>query len=187
MTHFTNKAEITSAQISASLFDNFSFDTPAETGDSDYATPKVLSEHREIRYETMAETYERPDPEYLVEDLIPENAIGVFYGPSGIGKSFVTLSMCLHLAYSLEWRGLRQAPKGILYIVAEGSSGTKLREEAWRVKNKITSFSDHFLKIPHEIDILENMDVQAIIDGAKDRLAQTGIKTDLVVFDTLSQ
>jgi KaiC/GvpD/RAD55 family RecA-like ATPase len=140
-----------------------------------------------LPYETMAETAEKPDLEFLIEGLIPEKGVAMIFGASSVGKSFVTLSLALHLAYGVPWNGVKQEPKNILYVVAEGSAGMKAREAGWMRKNGIQKYTDRFLKITQPVDLVtENGQYLVLIDDAMTREQETGRKTDLVIFDTLS-
>jgi hypothetical protein len=46
-----------------------------------------------------------PAPSYLLRDFIRARAFNVLFGPSGVGKSFLTLDWSLCVASGLSWYG----------------------------------------------------------------------------------
>jgi hypothetical protein len=73
-----------------------------------------------------------PDPEYLIDQMIPSGSFGMLYGPSGVGKSFLALDLAAHVCVGGRWmnREIRQGP--IVYIAAEGQVGIRKRIGAWK-------------------------------------------------------
>lgn len=72
-----------------------------------------------------------PDPEPLIEDLLPLDSVAVLWGPPGSGKSLLALDWALHIASGREWAGRPTRSGQVLYVVAEGARGTKQRYESW--------------------------------------------------------
>jgi RecA-family ATPase len=73
-----------------------------------------------------------PKPEPLVDGLLYLDSLAMLYGPSGAGKSFVGIDVAMHVASDHQWWNsceLANAP--VLYMVAEGASGIRLRTDAW--------------------------------------------------------
>ena len=69
--------------------------------------------------------------EWAVKGIIPQNAVGMFFGASGTFKSFIALDYALHRCYGLPWLG-RRTTKGVpVYIAAEGGAGLYKRINAW--------------------------------------------------------
>ena len=42
-----------------------------------------------------------------IKNLIPDDAIGMFFGASGTYKSFIAIDAALHVAHGLKWCGAR--------------------------------------------------------------------------------
>jgi hypothetical protein len=70
-------------------------------------------------------------PEPLVEGLLYRDSLALLYGPSGLGKSLTALDVAQHVAHARPWMGRPVTPGPVLYVVAEGVSGTGLRLDAW--------------------------------------------------------
>lgn len=86
-----------------------------------------------IRSLTERQVFALPDPEWLIEQVLPENGLGVLYGPRGCGKSFLALDIGLSVSEGLQWLHKANVAAGpVAYIVAEGRGGLKFRLKAWR-------------------------------------------------------
>jgi AAA domain len=73
-----------------------------------------------------------PTANWLVDDLIPEDCVGLFVGESQAGKSFTCISLAGSLAVGKPFFGKEiSAPRGTIYVCAEGlfSIGPRLEAE----------------------------------------------------------
>ena len=77
-----------------------------------------------------SEFAKRPRPEWIIKGILPRAELGVLYGESGAGKSFVALDMVWHIALALEWHGRRVRGCRVVYVVAEGVGGFQTRLQA---------------------------------------------------------
>ncbi len=73
-----------------------------------------------------------PPPEWLIEGLIPYNALALLYGEPGIGKSFLALDWAMHVAAGRDWLGHPVRQGNVLYMTYEGSRGFGARVGAWK-------------------------------------------------------
>ena len=46
-----------------------------------------------------------PDPEWLIDGIIPKKAIAQIYGAPNVGKTFVALDIALSIAAGVPWGG----------------------------------------------------------------------------------
>lgn len=77
----------------------------------------------------------QPDPQWIVDTVLPERATVILYGASGIGKSFVAQSIAASVAGGFSWLG-RDVQRGrVLYVFAEGGAGAgkrfRAQSDAW--------------------------------------------------------
>lgn len=72
-----------------------------------------------------------PAPQPLINGLLDLDTTAWLIGASGSYKSFVALDLAAHVGRGEAWRGrpVQQGP--VVYVVAEGARGMKLRVEAW--------------------------------------------------------
>ncbi len=122
---------------------------------------------------------------WLIKGFLPKANLGVLYGESGSGKSFVALDVCAALARQLDWNGLRCQPQAcrVLYVVAEGVAGFSYRLAAYCLQ---TGISKDDLRIDIISDVVPNL-----IDGASvnSLIADILVREpyDLIVMDTFAQ
>ena len=70
-------------------------------------------------------------PEFLVEDLIETDTLGLLFGDPGCGKSFLAIDLALSVATGAKFRdkNVKQGP--VFYIAGEGHNGLARRFAAW--------------------------------------------------------
>jgi hypothetical protein len=118
-----------------------------------------------FRCETMTELMALPEPDWIVEGLIPENAFVLIYGPSGCGKSFLALDLAFHVALKREtWFGhdIDQRAR-VLYVAAEGGGGLLKRVRALRQHYGIQDDDCPITMIRHPIDLLERTTAEDLV------------------------
>jgi len=67
---------------------------------------------------------------WLVQGLLQRDGLGVIFGESGSGKSFLALDLSTAIASGQEWRGLSVEAGRVVYIAAEGAGGFRKRLQA---------------------------------------------------------
>ncbi|WP_420381822.1 AAA family ATPase [Novosphingobium sp.] len=65
--------------------------------------------------------------EWRVKGLFPMTGIGVIFGPSGSGKSFLALYLCFCFAFGRAWFGRRTRACVVTYVMLEGEAGLRNR------------------------------------------------------------
>lgn len=93
------------------------------------ATP-AASVTFEFLDEFEAESIPVPDP--LIEGLLFQNTKARLFGPSTVGKTWVTLDICAHVQNGMDWQGLRTEQREVLYVAGEGAASFAPRMRAWR-------------------------------------------------------
>ena len=72
-------------------------------------------------------TIDMQPPRWLVKGLFTAEGLGLLFGESGAGKSFLAVHLALRVAYGLPFFGRRVRPGGVSYFAAEGGPGIKAR------------------------------------------------------------
>lgn len=121
----------------------------------------------------------------LIRGVLNLNADTWLIGASGSGKSFVALDWACHVATGRDWNGKVTTQGTVLYVVAEGASGTQQRVRAWEGRNQV-EVSDALVVLP--------MAVQAIVRTGRELTASpqwlqlmevvTELTPSLIVLDT---
>lgn len=119
---------------------------------------------------------------WLVKEVLPKAALGVLFGESGAGKSFITVDLAADIALGTSWRGKRTVKGRVVYVVAEGATGFRLRLKALCQQRGI-AIEDLGVGVIAEAPNL--MEKQDALDVAKAVVAAGG--ADLIVVDTFAQ
>lgn len=124
-----------------------------------------------------------PSPEFLASDWLVQGTLSCLYGPSGIGKSFVSLDLVFSVASGMEWLGSIPTVQGpVVYVAAEGVGGLKERMHAWRARHPDVDIS-HVRFLTVAVNLLEVDQVKELIEAIRSQFEQPL----LVVFDTLAR
>lgn len=80
----------------------------------------------------------QPSPiRWLIKGYLQRDALIMVHGPSGGGKTFMVLDMCLHLAAGkTDWHGNTAKPGAAVYLAGEGHHGLRSRVAGWKQHNK---------------------------------------------------
>ncbi len=124
----------------------------------------------------------QPDPEYLIDGLVPAVGQSVIYGASGTFKSFLALDWAMFVAAGLPWNGHQVKQRRVVYIAAEGLAGLKARALAWSEANGRPDLSRiHWL--PEALDLRDSRQVDAV----REAFALLPEPPGLVVVDTMAR
>jgi hypothetical protein len=130
------------------------------------------------------------EPE-LIEGLIPSNGVGVIYGPSSAGKSFITVDWAMRIASGGRVLGRFTEASGVLYFAAEGQGGLRKRLVAARQAHGMDDVVLPLNYLPALLDLsrAETGDVEKLSLYAEDvarEMQARGAPLRIVVIDTLA-
>lgn len=117
---------------------------------------------------------------YLVKGWLSTSALSVLFGPSNAGKTFVALSIAMHVAAGREWRGCKVTQGPVLYIAAEGGFGVLNRLAAFKLVHPEMATAP-FTLLPIGVDLHAREDAKIITALLRDA------KPALIVVDTLAR
>lgn len=72
---------------------------------------------------------------YLVQDLVPREAIIFFVAKSNMGKTFAYIDMICRMQFQMPWLGKQTTPAKTLIVLGEGLAGIKERFASWCILN----------------------------------------------------
>lgn len=125
-----------------------------------------------------------PPPEWLIDGLLPAQGLIIPYGPPKVGKTFVVLSMGLHIAAGKDWCGRKVRQGVVIYIAGEGLGGLALRIKAMRQEYGIPADAPFYVR-PKAVNFRDPQAVADLIAIARETAA--GRPIALVVVDTLAR
>lgn len=123
---------------------------------------------------------------YLIDGILDLGIMAVTYGDSNVGKSYVKLDQCFHIAAGREWNGRKVKQGLVVYVAAEGGLGFLKRIEAFKRHYKADNVP--FSLVPCPIDLQsEAADTAKLVKLIREEEAYYGQKCVLVVIDTLAR
>lgn len=143
----------------------------------------AADEPSEDYYLTRATSFlSQPAPiKWLIKGLLPAYATAMLFGPSGVGKSFITLSMACSIAAGIQFHNRKTVSGKVVYLAGEGNYGMRQRIASWSKANNITNL-DNLLISNKAVDLDTQTGVQHVIKAIR----QLADQVDLVVVDTLN-
>jgi hypothetical protein len=123
-----------------------------------------------------------PPQQWIIKGLLPKAQVGMIYGESTAGKSFVAMDMLGSIARGLPWRGMRTRQGRVVLVVAEGLMGARGRLKAYAQHHDVDLAEVPFGIIGDVPSMLLKEDVKAL---AKQVVDWGG--ADIIVLDTLAQ
>lgn len=125
------------------------------------------------------------DDAWLIEDVLPEDGLGVAYGAPGCGKTFVMLDMAFAVSGAVnEWRGKYVEHGSVLYFGMEGGRMFRNRIAAYA---KERARAPWFFRSGHTLDLRSKPDDARAIVSEAARIGQEHRPVKLVVVDTLAR
>jgi KaiC/GvpD/RAD55 family RecA-like ATPase len=95
--------------------------------DENESNPKKdkLQKNSRIHLRSAFDAMQPREPiKWIVEDLIPEDSVTMLYGEPGIGKTWVLLSLAVHVAEGKDWLGFK-IPKASTVLIIDEESGER--------------------------------------------------------------
>lgn len=127
-----------------------------------------------------------PEAEWLVDGVLPDNALSAIWGEPGSGKSFMALDIALAVAAGGDWFGRACGEGGVAYLAAEGGRGVKKRLIAYRNRHGARNLP--FALIPAALDLCtKDHETEALISELEGVQGMLRVPLRLVVIDTLSR
>lgn len=152
-------------------------------GSSERPTPDQGGEPRpRLRALRRDDLLATPDVEWIIKGVMPARGVGVVYGPSTVGKSFVEVDKAAHLAEGRDWFGFRTKKRPVVYACLEGQHGFKRRVLAWEAYHG-RRYPSEVVFAPDPIDLRSEQDTAALIELVK---AEAGPGA-VVIIDTLNR
>jgi len=144
-------------------------------------TALAVSAQRPLHLVSDAELADLPDPEYLLEGFIEEGTLAAFYGPSGVGKTFLVTDVGMSIAAGINWMGKKVKQGPVVYVVGEGQSNIKKRATAWKRARGVPVVKGMFY-YPLAVQLMVDKSVEELLRD----IELAGIKPALIIFDTLA-
>ncbi|NDH55062.1 MAG: hypothetical protein EBY24_24515, partial [Betaproteobacteria bacterium] len=164
---------------------NAMFDDLGPPGKYRASTGAVLEVGKVERFqvEQASDFFVRRKQTWLCKGVVPSATLGVLYGASGSGKTFIAFDLMAALARGIDWRGHKVPQKAqVLWIAAEGVEDMRKRGLGYCQHAGITPESFGMQFIGDSPNLLEVADVNALMA----QISKRG-QFEIIVIDTLAQ
>lgn len=122
-------------------------------------------------------------PKWLIKGILEDNSLGVIFGASGHGKSYLVLDMAACIASGRDFHGRKTKQTGaVIYIAGEGHAGLTKRLRAWELYNE-TSLKTAPLYISHRPAALCDDEFMAHVKAAVEAVGKRQ-RVALIIVDT---
>lgn len=124
---------------------------------------------------------QKPAPlSWMVKHWLQSNALIMVHGPSGGGKTFVVLDMCLRVAAGFDkWMGNNVRAGTVVYLAGEGHHGLRGRIAAWKHKHNAGKLHMYLSKDGCDLN------TPAGYQRVRDAIRGGSIEPSIIVVDTL--
>jgi hypothetical protein len=125
-------------------------------------------------------------PEYIVQDLIETESLGLIFGDPGCGKSFIAVDLALSVATGADFHGRATTQGPVFFIAGEGHNGLARRFAAWAQENGTKLTDVPLFKSERAAQFLDMANAAAVA-AAVDNLASVHGRPALIVIDTVAR
>lgn len=125
-------------------------------------------------------------PEFLIDDLVETESMGLIFGDPGCGKSFMAVDIALSIATGASFHGKHTKQGPVFYIAGEGFNGLARRFAAWS-KDRGVSIEDAPLFVSERpAQFLDEKSAQSVADAVH-KLAERFGTPAMIQVDTLAR
>ena len=134
------------------------------------------------------EYFRKKQPQkWLIKNWIPERGIGMLYGDSATGKTFIAIDLMLSISTGqAKWFGSRieDTRRSVVYLCGEGADGNAQRIGAWiKAKNHGVEDTGSFYVIEDEFNLDNPYNADTLIRAIRSKLHTA---PSFIVIDTLN-
>jgi DNA-binding transcriptional ArsR family regulator len=162
----------------------------------------LLATPRTYRFLGLDDILSGKWPEYVVDGILQRGNLGVIYGAPASYKTFLALDLAVRVAIGAHWHGTqhRTRPAVVVYVMAEGQLGLRLRLSAWMRMAQRTTGADlsinpvivealraRLFAFDDAVPLMEAAEVENFITALEHLAQRVGEKPGLIVFDTLAR
>lgn len=147
-----------------------------------------LSSAGPLRFYSVKELLFMDPPAWLIEDIVPENALVGLYAPPESLKSFLALDIAMCIATGTPFHGHEIQPGYVVYISAEGGAGMGKRVAAWMLDHDMDILDrrlDNIAFITETVNVnADSVEMAYLLQRLEEEVQREPV---LVVIDTLAR
>jgi RecA-family ATPase len=125
-------------------------------------------------------------PEYIIDELIEAETLGLIFGDPGCGKSFLAVDIALSIATGTKFHGRDVRQGSVFFIAGEGHNGLARRFEAWSKDRHVSLAGVPLFKSEKAAQFLDGASAKAVAHAVAFLANQHGAPS-LIIIDTLAR
>jgi hypothetical protein len=131
----------------------------------------------------------------VIKGWLDEAALGLIFGPTSCGKTFLALDLALHVAAGWTWGDEKTTAGGVIYVAAEAGTSIEDRIAAFKLRYSILAKRDlPFVAITEPVGLfaargkqLYSADFIALGESIKAHIEEMKVPLRLIVIDTMNR
>ena len=111
-----------------------------------------------------------PNPEWIIDGIIPADAMTTVFGAPGSTKSFFALDLACCIASGHGFNGALVKKGKVIYCIGEGLRGMKWRIEAWKLAHPDADFKaleENLIILPRAVMLLDKTESGMLVNTAE--------------------
>jgi hypothetical protein len=130
-----------------------------------------------------------PDPVWLIDELIIEDALGFIFGPPASLKTFIAIGMAMAWVTGQgQWWGRPINRHGaVIYISSEGHRSLKYRMQAWAQHCNVNIRNTSFYLLRESLNFMDNATLGKLKVSIEDTVGRAGGPILAIFVDTVSK
>ena len=124
-----------------------------------------------------------PRPSWLIDGVLPSQALAVVIAAPKSLKTFLALDWCCHIVLGLDWHNRRVRRGPVVYVYAEGAIGAQQRLHAWQRFHGVDELPDLYV-LPRRVGLNAGGEAAQLLAEIQRRVQPAPV---LIVIDTVAR
>lgn len=156
-------------------------DATEAPGDGDPWAAAAATRKARFQLVHVSKVAQRPPPEWIVDDLLPEADLAMMIGAPAAGKSFAALDLAFSVSTGFTWFNKKvKKPGPVVWIAAEAVGAMRNRARAYAQAKGVDLETTDLHILEETFSLMDGEDVSAATE------AIAALKPKLIIVDTLA-
>ena len=132
--------------------------------------PEAMAAMPLFRTLSLQDLENLPEPEWIVNGILPADAMVTIFGAPGSTKSFWALALACCIASGTPFDGEIVKKGAVIYAVGEGLRGIKWRVEAWKLAHPdadMEALNKNLIILPRSVMLLDKVEAGMLLNTAE--------------------
>ena len=132
--------------------------------------PEAVAALPLFRTLSLEELENLPEPEWIINGILPADAMVTIFGAPGSTKSFWALDIACSIASGTTFNAEEVRKGAVIYAVGEGLRGIKWRIEAWKMAHPdadMEALNKNLIILPRSVMLLDKVEAGMLLNTAE--------------------